>query len=488
MLSERSSWDLEPFMHRRFPLPLIAAALAVSTNAFAQNELVDRANANARPPIAPLMPNSQPARSDEDGPFSRETPATFVAKKTRGAVVMLRAMQSIPARLNTDDAGRTTNLGAGVIFDKRGYIVTNYHVVANVQKIDASWPDGRVRTARRVNYDAKADLAVLKLEGDSDYPVVSLSEGVTAIEGEVAIAVGNPYGLGNSLAWGIVSHVGRDMKLPNNEMGRDLIQVSAAINPGNSGGPLFNVNGQLLGITAAIRSNSQGIAFAITTKRVLEVVKNLMPGPISLGTMGLAVTELRPTNSNQQARSLVQVSHVEAGSPASRAGLTNGDRIDSVDDQVVRTSFDLERALWDRKFGDSLTLKINGRTKSVTVPIGSIDGKLTHAELVWSRLGIWALEVPASRVRHLNPDYKGGLLVVNVAGGSVAEKAGLLPGDIVLGLIANGEGLSTVEAANFTYMMREDQKINIKNSYVDVLFMRDGELAPQAKMYLPADR
>ena len=360
MLFERRSLDLEPFMHRRFPLVLIAAALAVSTGAFAQNE-IERAGAKARPPIAPLMPNAQPARSDEDGPFSRETPATFVAKKTKGAVVMLRAMQSIPARLNTDEAGRTTNLGAGIIFDKRGYIVTNYHVVANVQKIDASWPDGRVRTARRVNYDSKADLAVLKLDGDDEYPVVSLSEGVQAIEGEVAIAVGNPYGLGNSLAWGIVSHVGRDMKLPNNEMGRDLIQVSAAINPGNSGGPLFNVNGQLLGITAAIRSNSQGIAFAITTKRVLEVVKNLMPSPISLETLGLAVTELSSTNSNHSSRSLVQVSHVDKDSPASKAGLAINDRIDSVDGQAVRSSFDLERAFWNRQFGDSLMLKINGK-------------------------------------------------------------------------------------------------------------------------------
>jgi len=487
MLFERNSWDLEPFMHRRFPLVLIAAALTLSPGAFAQSEL-DRAGAKARPPIASLMPNAQPARSDEDGPFSRETPATFVAKKTKGAVVMLRAMQTIPARLNTDEAGRTTNLGAGIIFDRRGYIVTNYHVVANVQKIDASWPDGRVRTARRVNFDSKADLAVLKLDGDSDYPVVSLSEGVQAIEGEVAIAVGNPYGLGNSLAWGIVSHVGRDMKLPNNEMGRDLIQVSAAINPGNSGGPLFNVNGQLLGITAAIRSNSQGIAFAITTKRVLEIVKTLMPSPISLNTMGLAVKELPDSGGNHSSKTLVEVKSVEAGSPASKAGLTSGDRIEFVDNQAVRTSFDLERALWDRKFGDTLTLRITGKRESVSMPINSMDGKLTHAELVWSRLGIWALEVPASRVKHINPDYKGGLLVVNVAAGSYAEKAGLLPGDIILGVLANGDGFSTVEAANFTYMMREDQKINVRNSYVDLLYMRDGELAPQVKMYLPGDR
>jgi serine protease Do len=473
-------------MHRRFPLVMIAAALAVSTSAFAQNE-IERAGAKARPPIAPLMPNAQPARSDEDGPFSRETPATFVAKKTKGAVVMLRAMQSIPARLNTDEAGRTTNLGAGIIFDKRGYIVTNYHVVANVQKIDASWPDGRVRTARRVNYDSKADLAVLKLDGDDEYPVVSLSEGVQAIEGEVAIAVGNPYGLGNSLAWGIVSHVGRDMKLPNNEMGRDLIQVSAAINPGNSGGPLFNVNGQLLGITAAIRSNSQGIAFAITTKRVLEVVKNLMPSPISLETLGLAVTELSSTNSNHSSRSLVQVSHVDKDSPASKAGLISGQRIDKVDGQTVRSSFDLERAFWNRQFGDSLTLEIHGKATVVHMPIESAAGRqLTHAELVWHRLGIWALEVPASRVRHINPEYKGGLLVVNVAPGSHADKAGLLPGDVVLGVLANGDGFSTVEAANFTYMMRESKFP--KNTNVDVLVMRDGELAPQLKMFLPADR
>jgi S1-C subfamily serine protease len=169
--------------------------------------------------------------------------------------------------------------------------------------------------------------------------------------------------------------------------------------------------------------------------------------------------------------------------------LIKGDRIDSIDDQVVRTSFDLERAFWDRRFGDTMTLRVNGKPTVVGMKIESSGGRqLTHAELVWRRLGIWALEVPASRVKHINPEYKGGLLVVNVAPESYAEKAGLLPGDIVLGVLANGDGFSTVEAANFTYMMREEVKINIKNNYVDLLFMRDGELAPQAKMYLPADR
>jgi serine protease Do len=476
-------------MHRRFPLLMVAAAtLGLSAGAFAQS---DRAAAisNGRS-IVPPMPRVEPARGDEEGPFSRETPATYVAKKTKGAVVMLRAMQTIPARLNADEAGRTTNLGTGIIFDKRGYVVTNYHVVQNVQRIDATLGNGKVTTARRVNFDTKADLAVLKLDGDGPFPVVSLSEGVQAIEGEWAIAVGNPYGLGNSLAWGIVSHVGRDMKLPNNEMAHDLIQVSAAINPGNSGGPLFNVNGQLLGITSAIRSNSQGIAFAITTKRVLEVVKDLIPSPISLGTMGLAVKDL-PASENPSVKALVQVASVVADSPAARAGLAVDDRIERVGGEVVRTSFDLERAFWDRPFGESLELTVKrgrGQARQVTMPIQSIPGRLSHTELVWRRLGIWALEVPASRVRHINPDYKGGLLVVNTAGGGVAEKAGLLPGDIILGVIpTDGNGLSTVEAANFTFLMR-DERTGVKNSYVDVLYMRDGELAPQVKMYLPADK
>jgi serine protease Do len=215
---------------------------------------------------------------------------------------------------------------------------------------------------------------------------------------------------------------------------------------------------------------------------VLEVVKNLVPSPISLETMGLAFEER-----SGDSKELLKVSHVEKDSSASKAGLISGDRIESVDNQVIRSSFDLERAFWGRKFGDRLKLKIYGKPTIISLGIESAAGKqLTHAELVWSRLGIWALEVPASRVKHINPEYKGGLLVVNVAPESFAEKAGLLPGDIILGVLTNGEGFSTVEAANFSFMMR-DEKFP-KNTYVDLLFMRDGDLAPQVKMYLPADR
>src|SRR4051812_23243000 len=107
-------------MHRRFPQTLATTALlSLAPSVMAQDDALSNANSHIRPPGAPLLPKVEPARSDEDGPFSRETPATYVAKKTRGAVVMLRAMQTVPARLSTDEAGRTTNLGAGIIFDKR---------------------------------------------------------------------------------------------------------------------------------------------------------------------------------------------------------------------------------------------------------------------------------------------------------------------------------------------------------------------------------
>jgi serine protease Do len=461
-------------MHRRSPLLIAALALAFAIDSRAEDRTPKRT-----PPLPPV----ELAKSDEDGPFSRRTPATHVAEKTRGAVVMLRAMQTIPAKLNSDDVGRTTNLGAGIVFDRRGYVVTNYHVVSQVQKIDAVLSDGRKTTARLVNYDKKADLAVLKLEGPGDYRYVSLSDGAEPMEGEWAIAIGNPYGLSNSLAWGVVSHVDRDMKLPNGEMAKHLIQVSAAINPGNSGGPLFTVNGQLLGITSAIRSNSQGIAFAITTKRVLEVVKNLMPGPISLSTMGLAIKDEDKSDRN----ALVEVAAVEEGSPAARAGFTAGDRIVGVGKEKIRNAFDLERAFWDRQFGDSLSFKVKDKNLPLELSIKGVGAKLTHTELVWQKLGIWALEIPGSRVRHLHDDYKGGLLVVNVAPDSHAQKSGLLTGDVVIGLMFGGSGHATVEAANITFMMRDAQYQ--QNTTVEVVTMRDGELlVPRPRMYFPSDR
>jgi serine protease Do len=415
---------------------------------------------------------------------ARETPVTKVARKACGAVVSLKALQSIPSRLEDNGAGGVSNLGTGLLFDRRGYVVTNYHVVARVQSIDATYPlDDSVprklakSTARIVCFDEATDLAVLKLDGPGPFKAISLSDSVAPIQGEKVIAIGNPFGLPNSLSEGIVSEVEREMKLPNGHMFPNLIQVGANINHGNSGGPLFTVTGQLLGINAAIRSNAQGIAFAIPASTVLKVVSKMMPAPVSLASLGLKVESKKADATANDA--LVFVKHVDKSSAADAAGLKPDAQILRIDEEPIFRPFDLERLMWDRRYGDALhvTVRDRGVERKLTLKC-ELNGRSPDATgYVWMTLGMWVSQAPAKRVQHLNPQYGGALFVLAVDPRSPAERAGLQPGDVVIGL----HGQQMHEAAHVVYVLSKSA-----GQSIECMFMRDGELQPITRLVLPA--
>lgn len=430
------------------------------------------------------------SRIPELVPFSRRNPIVEAIGKTRDAIVNIRTMRFVPARFdNAEQGGRVKGLGTGVIIDPRGYLVTNYHVVENVNEIKVLTSEGREYQARVINYDERADLAVLRIQSTRSFHYIPLWGVGDPILGETVIAIGNPYGLENTVTTGIVSAVNRELKLPNGEVFDDLIQTDASINPGNSGGPLLNINGDLLGVNVAIRSNAQGIGFAIPTDKVRTMVEQLMGKPlISITSHGLFLEETELTNVSSKINDspltatattsvtplhtpIIRVSRVEPESTAFRTGFRSGDEIVAVAGQKVRMQFDLDRILWDRRYGESLIFKVLRSGKETELKLTITPPKeFSDEEALWQVLGIQVRTIPADRVSGVHNRLNGGLLLVQVREGTPAAQAGFQAGDVLIGL----HEWETIEANNVRYVMQWDQLS--KNQPVKYHLIRDGKL------------
>lgn len=261
--------------------------------------------------------------------------------------------------LNNPDARIETGSGSGVIVSSQGYILTNYHVVKNTQRVHVLLKDGRDFPAKLVGSDADTDLALLKIEADDLIAVTMASQHSVSI-GDIVLAIGNPFGVGQTVTMGIVSATGRD-RLGLNTF-ENFIQTDAAINPGNSGGALVDVYGNLVGINTAIFSKdggNQGIGFAIPTQMVSNVLEQLIThGKVVRGWIGAVGRDLSP-----QAKKIFKLQHgaviqeVVQGSPAYLAGLSQGDIITHIDGNVVKDVQDVLIHVVQKKPGDSMSLK-----------------------------------------------------------------------------------------------------------------------------------
>ena len=167
-------------------------------------------------------------------------------------------------------------MGTGVVIDERGYILTNYHVVADVRHIEVTLDDHRQFTAELVARDAAADLAVIKIPTTEPLPVITIGTSADLMEGEPVIAIGNAFGYEHTVTRGIISALGRDVQVSDTQTYDNLIQTDASINPGNSGGPLLNIDGQMIGLNVAVRAGAQGIGFAIPVDHAMEVAARMM--------------------------------------------------------------------------------------------------------------------------------------------------------------------------------------------------------------------
>jgi serine protease Do len=336
---------------------------------------------------------------------------------------------------------RQKSLGSGFIIDKDGFILTNNHVVEKSDEIKVRLSDGSEFKAKIIGRDPKTDLALIKIKPDKPLTPVALGDSDKLQVGDWVIAIGNPFGLGNTVTAGIVSAKYRQIGLGSYD---DFIQTDAPINPGNSGGPLLNTAGEVVGINSAIFSQSGGsvgIGFAIPINMAKDLLPQLKKGKVVRGWLGVMIQKITPELKEKlhlKGENGALVADVTAGGPADKAGIKRGDVILSFDGKEIKEMRDLPYMVASTPVGKTVTVEVmrKGQTKSFQVKIGELKEE-KQAQAVSKAepdLGMTVQKITPELARNFGISETTGLVVVQVENNSPAAEAGIRPGDVILEL------------------------------------------------------
>ncbi len=369
------------------------------------------------------------------------------------------------------------SMGSGFIISKDGYILTNNHVVEGADEIQVRLIDRREYEAKIVGMDEQSDLALLKIE-ETDLPVLKLADDENLKVGQWVLAIGSPFGLDFSASAGIVSAIGRS--IPNGKHGNyvPFIQTDVAINPGNSGGPLFNLNGEVVGINSQIYTRSGGsigLSFAIPAGVAKQVVAQLKEkGRVDRGWLGVVIQEVN--------RDLAEsfgldkpvgalIAQMDPSGPAAKAGLEIGDVILAFGDDDILTSGDLPHAVGatDPDTSVKVTVMREGKQRKIDVVVGQLNADVStlakqQAGEQGDRLGLTVEPVDTELQQQWQ--LSGGVMIDQVEPDSAAAKAGLQPGDVVVQL-----GFNSVDSAEQFAELVESLPAN---SLLPIRFYRHG--------------
>ena len=392
----------------------------------------------------------------------RRTAIVKAIESSRDSVVNIHGQKFVPG---TDEDGggelkRVNGMGTGVVVDPRGYVVTNYHVVEGVRRIEVTLASGKTTSAALVSHDPRTDLAVIKVEHDRPLPVITIGTSSDLMIGETVLALGNAYGYEHTVTRGIVSALHRDVEVSRTQRYDDLIQTDASINPGNSGGPLLNINGEMIGINVAVRAGAQGIGFAIPVDKVLDVVAALLSVErVDRTWHGIVARHDGPRG--------VIVEAVHRQSPAESVGVRAGDVITQIGETPVSRPLDIERGLLGHRAGDSVSVIVMraGAEEKLDLSLAAVRrDAVSVEERCWRDIGLRLEPMPAAKVQRLQSRYRGGLLVSAVRDGGPASEQGIREGDILVGLHI----WETVVPDNISYILEkaEEEHLNPIKFYV----------------------
>lgn len=408
----------------------------------------------------------------------QENPFVAVAEKISPAVVNISAEKIIERRGFHDyfpfedffrrffgeiperrfpQTRKTKSLGSGFIFRRDGYVLTNNHVVAGADNISVKLPDGSQYKAEVVGLDKDTDIAVLKIEAESDLPTVEFGDSDSLRVGEWVVAIGNPFpqlGLDRTVTVGVVSAKGRSNlrfgpeETPNYQ---NYIQTDASINPGNSGGPLVNIKGQVIGINSAITnptgmSFNIGIGFAIPINLAKSVIPDLVEkGKVSRGFLGIFFQEMDKNTAdalNLPGVAGVLVRRVQPATPADRAGIKVGDVIIGFNGKKVENGPKFRMMVAAEEPGSEVTLKILREEKEITKKVtledrdkfmvSAEEKEMPKEEKTENWLGLKVATCTKALAAQLNVTFEPGVIVLSIETGSPAEQSGFMEGDIII--------------------------------------------------------
>ena len=444
-------------------------------------------------------------------PSARRTPTQIALVEAKKAVVCIEG-DRIEKNEASHEIGKAFNgMGTGVLIDPRGYIVTNHHVIEGLRNIKVKTSDNKEYQGVPIQKDPVADIAIIKINDSKPFSTIKIGCSTDILEGEVAYAIGNPFGYSFSISHGLISGLERDVPV-NEKLTYPLaIQTSVPINPGNSGGPLLNADGEMVGINAAIRSQTQCIAFAIPVNQVVEVASRLIQQHTESRTYhGIRI---KPSTNPDE----VIVESVEPGSPAELAGIQPNDRL-LVGNQIeFQRPLDFSRSLLEMKSDETLTLsfqrdgeeyetnlQLAAPKRRTTPPYGGSQQAVasntnrtntttrqpgvaspapkvaSQATTAWEYLGIRFASIPEEVYKRQFPQYAdiypdGAIRVTEVKPNSPMYFCGVEVGDMIFGI--NGCISSTEEDVRL--IISDLQENRSKTRSVDVLLNRprsyDGE-------------
>jgi serine protease Do len=334
---------------------------------------------------------------------------------------------------------RTMGAGSGVVISKDGYILTNNHVVEGAKEVTVTFANQQEYKASVVGRDPKTDLAVLKVKAKESLPAVTMGDSDQLNVGDWVVAIGNPFGLNNTVTAGIVSAKGRVIGAGPYD---DFIQTDASINPGNSGGPLINLQGELVGINTAIIPNGKGIGFAIPVNTAKPLVPQLIStGSVARGYLGVNIQSITPELAKAlklRDRKGALVAEVIPGGPAEHGGIKRGDVIITYNGKEVEDSHHLPALVAATPVNQEATVTVlrNGQEQKLTMRVAQLPGEKTVSEkALHPAAGKWGLELrdvtPQIAQRYHLQEGKGAI-VAGIEPGSRAAEAGLQPGDLIL--------------------------------------------------------
>jgi serine protease Do len=369
---------------------------------------------------------------------------------------------------------RQRGAGSGFIIDKGGLIVTNNHVVEGAKEVLVTMATKEEYTAKVIGRDPKTDIALVKIEPKGDLPAAKLGDSGQIKVGDWVLAIGNPFGLANTVTAGIVSAKGRVIGAGPYD---DFIQTDASINPGNSGGPLFNLHGEVVGINTAIIPYGQGIGFAVP----VNLAKGLLPqlqskGEVVRGWLGVSIQGITPELAKSldlKDRKGALVADVTKGGPADSAGLKRGDVIAKFNGQEVSEVHNLPALVAGVEPGKQvpLTVKRDGQEQTLQVKVGKMPAEKperAEAPEPAEQQGKWGLalrDLDAQTAQRLGVGASDGVLVAGVQPDSPAEQAGVRQGDVILEV--NKQKVSSVKEAQSAVQKDTDGSL--------LLLLRRGE-------------